>query len=84
MFWVIVIIVIVFGVVAGVLQANSNKKHEDERREVMINALANVPDFKPSIKLVGVNSLYTVAFDDEQQKMLYLIGQIGQSPAVFN
>lgn len=49
MFWVIVIIVIVFGVVGGVLQANSNKKHEDERREVMTNALANVPDFKPSI-----------------------------------
>lgn len=84
MFWVIVIIVIVFGVVGGVLQANSNRKHEDERREVMTNALANVPDFKPSIKIVGVNSLYTVAFDDEQQKMLYLIGQIGQSPAVFN
>lgn len=81
MFWVVIVIIIVFGVVGGVLQANSNQKDEDERREVMTNALANVPDFKPSTKIVGVKSLYTVAFDNDQQKMLYLVGQ---SPKIIN
>lgn len=81
MFWVIVIIAIVFGVIGGVLQANSNQKHEEERRQVMTDALANVPDFNPSTKIVGVKSLYTLAFDNEQQKMLYLVGQ---SPVAIN
>lgn len=81
MFWVILIIIVVFGILGGVLQANSNQKHEDERREVMSNALATVPDFKPSTKIVGVKSLYTLAFDNDQQKMLYLVGQ---TPKVYN
>ena len=81
MFWVILIIVVVFGIIGGVAQANSNQKHEEERRQVMTNALATVPDFKPSTKVVGVKSLYTLAFDNDQQKMLYLVGQ---APKVFN
>ncbi len=81
MIWVVLIIVVVVSIVFAVVQTNSDKKNEEARQQVMTNSLANVPDFKPSTKVVGVKSLYTVAFDNDHQKVLYLVGQ---SPKIFN
>ena len=81
MFWVIIIVALVVGIIDGVAQSNQNAKNEESRMTAMTTALSTTPDFKPSTKVVGVKNLYTLAFDNDNQKMLYLVGS---SKKLFN
>ena len=81
MFVIVIVLVLVVCIIIALMLVNIDQIHADERRQVMTNALATLQDFKPSTKIVGIKSLYTIAFDHDQQKMLFLVGK---TPRVFN
>ena len=68
---VIIVIAIIVFVIIVEIQAKK-KKEEDEIRGIMIESRVNdIDDFSATIKVVGVDNLYTFAIDENNRKVAY-------------
>lgn len=69
-FLIIVIAIIVFVIIARI--QTKKKEEDDEIRGIMMEGRVNdIDDFSATIKVVGVNNLYTFAIDENNRKVAY-------------
>ena len=76
--WIVIVIIIVGGIIGGIATISSENKKTRERGDAMKQALLNVPDFSPSMKILGIKNLFTFATDNEHHKILYMAGTTSQ------
>ena len=79
--WIVIAVIIVGGIIGGIATISSENKKTKERGDAMKQALINIPDFSPSMKIFGIKNLFIFATDNEHQKILYMVGG---TPQIYN
>lgn len=49
--WIVIAVIIVGGIIGGIATISSENKKTKERGDAMKQALINIPDFSPSMKI---------------------------------
>lgn len=76
--WIVFLVILVVAVIAGLAAGAQQDKEKQEKADAMNQALATVPDFSPTMKIVGLNSSFLFATDNVHQSMVYMRGAAPQ------
>ena len=76
--WIIFVVAILLAVIVGLTVGAQTDKENKEKADAMNQALTTVPDFSPTMKIVGLHSSYLFATDNVHQAMVYMRGATPQ------